>query len=132
MMKTVLRTKSNIKKIKDFWGCVWKLLERWNDRCCVIDYSKVEQQQHRSLCHQMLSVKMNQLSLCLVFAVVVYVTFTLLLCQLVHANFCSHQWSKWSQHKSYAISKFGTGAWALAWTSIQWLLTCTTTANTEI
>ena len=37
------------------------------------------------------------------FAIVVHGTFTLLLCQLVHANCCSHQWSNWSQHKSYGI-----------------------------
>ncbi len=62
---------------------------------------------------------------------VVHVTFTLLLCQRVHANRGSHHWSNWSQHKSDGISKFGTGAGAVAWTSIQWLLTCTTTANYE-
>ena len=54
----------------------------------------------------------------------------LLLYQLVHANRGSHHWSKWSQHKSYGTSKFGTGAWAMAWASIQWLLMCTTSANT--
>ena len=65
------------------------------------------------------------------FAVVVHVTFTLFLCKLVHANCGSHQWSKCSQHKSCGISKFRIGAWAVAWASIQWLLTCTTTTNTN-
>ncbi len=55
----------------------------------------------------------------IIFAAVVHVTFTLLLYQLVHRG--SHHWSKWSQHKSYGTSKFGTGAWATAWASIQWL-----------
>ncbi len=63
------------------------------------------------------------------FAAVVHVTFTLLLYHLVHDNRGSHHWSKWSQHKSYGTSKFGTGAWAMAWASIQWLLTCITSAN---
>ncbi len=64
----------------------------------------------------------NHVSPKTVFAAVVHVTFTLLLYQLVHANRGSHHWSKWSQHKSYGTSKFGTGAWAMAWASIQWLL----------
>ena len=72
---------------------------------------------------------MEMLTSASIFAVVVHVRIWPLLGQLAHAFFVTNHWSKWSQHKAYGISKFGTGVWAKAWTSNQWLLTCTTTAN---
>ena len=49
--------------------------------------------------------------------------------QLVHAFLVTNNWSKWSQHKTYDLLWFVTGAWIKAWTGNQWLLTSILSVN---
>ena len=49
--------------------------------------------------------------------------------QLVHALFVMNHWSKWSEYKTYSMSNFERVVRAKTWTSNQWLLTYTLSAN---